>query len=383
MRRTGHFECSDPLLNQLHHNVIWGLRGNFLDVPTDCPQRDERLGWTGDLAVFAPSAAYLYDVARLPPGLAASTSTAEQRRADGMVPLVVPDVLKYETQPSAFPTRGHHRDLERRGSVGALGAVAGVRRPRRPARPVRVHGRARAQVESMLSPTGLWDNGFQFGDWLDPDAPPGRALARPRPTAASWPPPACYRSRATVAETAHLLGRRRRRPTSPTLADRTRAAFNEHYVAGTGRSAATARRSYTLAIVFGLLDAVLEALAGERLAELVTEERLPDLHRLRRHAVHLRRPGPDRPPRRRLPRCCCSAECPSWLYPVTMGATTIWERWDSMLPDGTINPGEMTQLQPLRAGRRRGLDPPHRRPASRRSSPATPRSSSRRSRAAG
>ena len=62
LRRTGHFECSDPMLNQLHENVVWGMRGNFLDVPTDCPQRDERLGWTGDLAVFAPSAAFLYDM---------------------------------------------------------------------------------------------------------------------------------------------------------------------------------------------------------------------------------------------------------------------------------------------------------------------------------
>ncbi len=56
------FECSDELLNQLHRNVVWGTRGNFLDVPTDCPQRDERLGWTGDIAVFAPTAAYLFDV---------------------------------------------------------------------------------------------------------------------------------------------------------------------------------------------------------------------------------------------------------------------------------------------------------------------------------
>ena len=61
MTRTGWFECSDEQVNQLHRNIVWGMRGNFLDVPTDCPQRDERLGWTGDLAVFAPTATYLYD----------------------------------------------------------------------------------------------------------------------------------------------------------------------------------------------------------------------------------------------------------------------------------------------------------------------------------
>ena len=62
LQRIGEFECSNELLNQLHRNVVWGLRGNFLDLPTDCPQRDERLGWTGDIAVFAPTATYLFDV---------------------------------------------------------------------------------------------------------------------------------------------------------------------------------------------------------------------------------------------------------------------------------------------------------------------------------
>ena len=70
LERIGDFECSDPMLNQLHRNVVWGQRGNFVDVPTDCPQRDERLGWTGDLAVFAPTAAFLFDVQRVPARLA-------------------------------------------------------------------------------------------------------------------------------------------------------------------------------------------------------------------------------------------------------------------------------------------------------------------------
>ena len=105
LRRTGHFECSDPMLNELHSNVTWAMRGNFLDVPTDCPQRDERLGWTGDLAVFAPSAAFLYDVDGFLRDWLRDLA-AEQQARDGLVPLVVPDVLKYETQPSrASPLR--------------------------------------------------------------------------------------------------------------------------------------------------------------------------------------------------------------------------------------------------------------------------------------
>ena len=89
MRRTGTFECSDELLTQLHRNVVWGLRGNFLDVPTDCPQRNERLGWTGDLAVFAPSAAYLYDVSAFLEDWLVDLDL-EQQHAEGFVPSSFP-----------------------------------------------------------------------------------------------------------------------------------------------------------------------------------------------------------------------------------------------------------------------------------------------------
>ena len=83
-------QCSDPLLNQFHENVVWGMRGNFLDVPTDCPQRDERLGWTGDIAAFAPTAAFLYDVDALPPRLAASTLRWSRARTTGSSPTSSP-----------------------------------------------------------------------------------------------------------------------------------------------------------------------------------------------------------------------------------------------------------------------------------------------------
>ena len=92
MERIGWFECSDPLLNKLHQNVLWGMRGNFLDVPTDCPQRDERLGWTGDIQVFAPTASFLYDTS----GFLVSwlqDLVVEQRKSGGIVPPVIPNVV--------------------------------------------------------------------------------------------------------------------------------------------------------------------------------------------------------------------------------------------------------------------------------------------------
>src|SRR2546430_1653923 len=92
MERTGWFECSDPLLNQLHQNIVWGMRGNFLDVPTDCPQRDERLGWTGDIQVFAPTASFLFDSA----GVLGSwlARLAADPQDDGAGPFLVPGVLR-------------------------------------------------------------------------------------------------------------------------------------------------------------------------------------------------------------------------------------------------------------------------------------------------
>jgi alpha-L-rhamnosidase len=92
MERTGWFECSDALVNRLHENVVWSMRGNFLDIPTDCPQRDERSGWTGDINVFAPTATFLYDCAGFLQSWLQDLQ-AEQHQFGGSVPFVVPTVL--------------------------------------------------------------------------------------------------------------------------------------------------------------------------------------------------------------------------------------------------------------------------------------------------
>jgi alpha-L-rhamnosidase len=341
LRRTGYFECSDSLLNQLHHNVVWGTKGNFLDVPTDCPQRNERLGWTGDIAAFAPSAAYLFDVRDFLSDWLLDLAL-EQHHRDGMVPFVIPDVLKRLPSPSMFPdpdstavwsdasvwvpwtlyqAYGDRSVLERQYDS----MTAHVRR-----------------VASLTSPNGLWDTGFQFGDWLDPDASPHEPWNAKADNGVVAT--AClYHSARIVADTAALLGRSGDASEFAALADRTRQAFDEHYVSGDGTITSDCTTVYTLAIVFGLLDEQIEQLAGQRLAELVAKSGYristgfagtPFITDALTKAGHL-----DSAYALLLQR-----ECPSWLYPVTMGATTVWERWDSMLPDGTINPGEMTSF---------------------------------------
>jgi alpha-L-rhamnosidase len=341
LRRSGFFECSDELLNQLHRNVVWGTKGNFLDLPTDCPQRNERLGWTGDISVFTPSAAFLFDVDAFLSDWLVDVDL-EQSHAEGMVPHVVPDPLKYLPAPPEFPEP----------DSTAIWGDASVWVPWALYRAYGDRGVLERQYDSMtahvrrvagkVSPQGLWDTVFQFGDWLDPDASPHepwKAKADNGVVAT-----AClYRSAATVSETAELLGRETDADEFRALARRTRDAFNEHYVSGDGTIKSDCTTVYTLAIVFDLLDAEVEQLAGKRLAQLVAENGYrvstgfagtPYITEALTRTGHLEDAY----------ALLLERECPSWLYPVTMGATTVWERWDSMLPDGTINPGEMTSF---------------------------------------
>ena len=340
----GEFRCSDELVNQLHANAVWGTRGNFLDVPTDCPQRDERLGWTGDIAAFAPSAAYLFDVRDFLRDWLRDLA-AEQQAADGMVAFVIPDVLKHVTRRNPEATSFPAPDSTAVWSDAAvwvpwaLWQAYGDRRVLEDQfDSMTAHVR---RVESLLSPTGLWDTGFQFGDWLDPTAPPENPILAKADNGVVAT--AClYRSASLVADTAALLGRPEEAYFRE-LAARTRMAFVEHYLAADGRITSDAVTVYALAIAFGLLDEAQQEQAGERLAELVREggyriqtgfAGTPFVTDALTVTGHL-----DDAYALLLER-----ECPSWLYPVTMGATTVWERWDSMLPDGTINPGQMTSF---------------------------------------
>ena len=332
MERTGWFECSDPLINRLHENVVWGMRGNFLDVPTDCPQRDERLGWTGDIQVFAPTACFLYDSA----GFLSSwlADLAAEQTAAGVVPFVVPNVLPMPSIPAA--AWGDATVIvpwvlyQRYGDTAFLDAQ---------------FESMRAWVDLVATLAGegrLWDKGFQFGDWLDPSAPPdkpGAGRTNPHVVATAY----FARSAELLGQVAGVLGRAEE-ARYLRLAAEVRDAFDAEYVTPSGRVISDSVTAYTLALQFGLLrDADQRRHAGARLAALVRDSG---------YQISTGFVG--------TPLVCdalCSVgeydaafrlltqrDCPSWLYPVTMGATTIWERWDSLLPDGSVNPGQMTSF---------------------------------------
>jgi alpha-L-rhamnosidase len=331
---TGTFSSSHAGLNQLHENVRWSMRGNFLDVPTDCPQRDERLGWTGDIQVFAPAASFLYDCC----GLLTSwlDDLAAEQQQFGTVPAYVPWIeLLWPAMPAA--AWGDAAVIVPWVLYERFGDVELLRRQ---------YDSMRAwvdQIAGLAGPSHLWNEGFQFGDWLDPAAPPrdpGAGRTDPALVATAYHAHTAH----LLARVATVLGRDADAARYDELAAEVRAAFNAEFVTPSGRTACDSQTAYALALRFDLLPTASQRRrAAERLVELVRRED----YRIGTGFVG-------------TPLVCdalvdagfvddayhllLQTRCPSWLYPVTMGATTIWERWDSLLPDGSINRTEMTSF---------------------------------------
>lgn len=334
MEPLGTFTSSNADLNQLHSNVVWSMLGNFVDIPTDCPQRDERLGWTGDIQVFAPTASFLFNC----DGFLTSwlQDLAAEQKVEGSVPFFVPWLeLGFDAWPAA--AWGDAAVIvpwvlyQRFGDVGIL------------ATQYESMTTWVDQVTKIAGPSHLWNTGVQFGDWLDPAAPPDEpSHARTDPALVATAHHA-YTAR-LLGEIAGVLDKPADQERYQQLAQDVGKAFVEEYVTGSGRMASDAQTAYALALQFDLLPTTSQReRAGQRLQHLVQLEK----YRIGTGFVG-------------TPLMCdalanadylddayfllLQPECPSWLYPVGMGATTIWERWDSMLPDGSVNPGQMTSF---------------------------------------
>ena len=325
--RTGTFESSSALLNQLEHNIIWGQKGNFLDVPTDCPQRDERLGWTGDAQVFAPTASFNFDTAAFYTKWL--RDLALDQEDDGAVPFVIPNVLSHETRKGAAASAGWaDASLVVPWTVYQAYGDKRILEEQYPS--------MKAWVEYMRRQAGetyIWSNGFSFGDWLAfattnadyPGATTDKDLIQ-----------TAYFARSTelLARTAQVLGRKEDAAEYAGLEEKIKSAFQREFVTANGRLASNTQTAYALALAFELLPETQRAGAAARLAADVRKfghlttgflgtpvlcQTLSDYGYLDEAYMLLNR-----------------TEYPSWLYPVTKGATTIWERWDGQKPDGSF-----------------------------------------------
>lgn len=341
MTRIGHFECSNSLVNQLHSNVIWSMRGNFLSVPTDCPQRDERLGWTGDIQVFSPTASFLYSSG----GFLANwlqDLAVDQATTGGIVPVVIPDVL---TGRSSWPNEPQavwdDVAIILPWVIYQWTGDADVLRRQLPSMRTYIDKSIRRDPRNNL----LWDPAlWQLGDWLDPNAPPSEpGLARTDGTLVAD----AYLVYVTglMAKISAVVGEEALAAKYQADYTRLKAAFQGAYVASSGLVVGDSQTALSLALCFSLHSSPEQARnAADRLARLVSYSKFRVstgfagtplvLHALSQNKEHVQLAY----------RMLLEKECPSWLYPVSMGATTTWERWDSMLPDGAINPGEMTSF---------------------------------------
>lgn len=305
---TGHFECSDAMVNQLQANIAWGQRGNFVAVPTDCPQRDERLGWLGDAQIFAPTASRNADVAAF---LARwLRDVVDGQDADGAFRDVAPLVsIRREAAPAwgdagviipwhLWRTYGDRRVLEE--CFDAMVAWVGH---------IRRH-----------NPDLRWRHrtGNSYGDWLQVDA------VTPRDVLST-----AYFARSTeiVAQAAEVLGRRDVAVEHWALHAGIRDAFFESYIDEDGRVEGGTQTAYLLALAFGLVPDELVPAAVEHLAADIEKRD----NRLTTGFVGVALLCPVLADHGRADlayKLLQQEEFPSWGYSIRHGATTIWERWD-------------------------------------------------------
>lgn len=312
MRRTGYLRCSDDKLNQLFSNILWGQKGNFLDVPTDCPQRDERLGWTGDAQVFAKTASYQYDVEKF--FRKWLRDLAAHQRPDGGVGQIIPDVLP-DTLPSAawgdcaviipwqlYLTYGDSTVLaEQFGSM-------------------------KAWVDFITNSTttpGLWTGGTHFGDWLGLDAPSGSYKGSSREDFIAT---AFYAySTELLIKAGKVLGKDMSKYEAlyDTVLQSFRKAFPTYLT----------QTEHVLAVHFHLAEDIQAT--ADALADMV----IRDGRQLKTGFVgtpYLLHVLSDYGHTSLAYDLLLRKAYPGWLYSVEKGATTVWEHWDGIMEDGSF-----------------------------------------------
>jgi len=319
---TGTFSSSNSLINQLQHNIQWGQKGNFLDVPTDCPQRDERLGWTGDAQAFSRTASFNMNVNSFFSKWLKDVYADQQ---NGVVPFVIPNVLGGATSSAGWAdcatiipwnmylAYGDKKILEQQ------------------------YASMKAYVESIhrVAKDNLWNTGFHFGDWLfyrPDDDNDGRAAVTDKYLIAQ-----CFYANSTqlLVNAAKVLNNTADAEMYSALLQQIKDAFVKEYTTASGRLVSGTQTAYVLALNFDMLPENLRAQAAQRLADNIKSygNHLTTGFLGTPYLCHvLTRFGYDDLAYTLL----LQDTYPSWLYPVKMGATTIWERWDGEKPDSSF-----------------------------------------------
>ncbi len=339
MRRTGLFECSDERINRLQENIVWSSKSNFMDIPTDCPQRDERMGWTGDIAVFAPTACYNFDTSRfLEKWL---IDVKDEQLKSGGIPNTVP------VQGYGFPATMPVMAVDFWGDACVLVPLAEYKARGDIEILKKMYPTMKKYVKACKFWAGflsvgkrryIWDTPgvLHFGDWLCPDLPKmSQWQARRNYTATA----SLCNTSMLVSEIAALLGKDDEAEKYRELSKKARNAFIDVLTDGKGKTKDEFQTAYVLPLYYDIFTPQTKQAAADNLAELV---------RKNDYKIGTGFPGTpyilfalaDNGHEEEAFKMLLNDECPSWLYEVKAGGTTIWERWDGLKADGTLNAGE-------------------------------------------
>lgn len=336
----GTFSCSDEKLNRLFQNIQWGQRSNFIDIPTDCPQRDERMGWTGDIAVFAETATCNRDIGDFMRKWLYDLSLYQ--RPNGTLPVTIPENKTYQPTPFKVPI-----------------AIWGDAATMVPWAVYRAYGDKEAltaQYDSMKAYTDaeiraaartgrgkrkfLWDkNPFQYGDWCAP----GESFLQ-------WRRKGKYLSTCFLANSVDIM-RRAAKALKKTedeqyysrMLANIQDAFASFCILPNGHLAGDFQSNYVCALYFGLIPKEKRALAARRLTELVRENQYKIATGFA-GTPYLLFALADNGYTEEAYKVLQNEACPGWLYTVKAGGTTMWERWDALAEDGSIKAGTIPDM---------------------------------------
>lgn len=330
MEQTGTFTSSNPKINQLQSNITWSQKSNFLDIPTDCPQRDERLGWTGDAQVFSWTAAFNRNTALF--FRKWMRDVAAESSLEKGVPHVVPDIIGQYSASAwsdvaviipwvVYQTYGDRNILEENWKC--------------------MHEWV-DYITNQCGENGLWQSGFQYGDWLalDKEESSDRTGATDKYLVAN-----AYYLYVTdlVRQAAEVLGKEEAADQYGKLYEKTLEAFRQEYYTQTGRIVSETQTGAVLSLYFGLAREKDRPRILQTLVENIENHKnhlstgfvgTPYIcHALSENGAH-----------EVAGELLMKEDYPSWLYAVNQGATTIWERWDSIRPDGSFDESGMNSL---------------------------------------
>ena len=347
---TGKIVTDNEKLNKFFGNVIRSQKDNFLDIPLDCPQRDERFGWTGDAQVFSETAMYNADCFAFYSKYLADMRE-EQIRYGGACPFIVPDCFyaREELNEGEKPVTDVDFMIER---VSPCWGDSAVIIPWNIYRFTGDKEELKKNYVNMKNWTDflltadlkhggghVYDYGFRFGDWLaldNPDKEDKRGITDTDFICTAY----YYNSVSLTAKTAEILGEKEDLKKYGKLAEDILCAIRKRYVFADGRVANDTQTAYALAIAFGLAD---NKTSGKRLAEKIAENG-GELSTGFVGTAFLLNALTETGYEETAFDLMLNENLPGWLYSVNMGATTVWERWDSVLPDGSIRKNEMNSL---------------------------------------